>query len=175
MSFLFSRSLKADLKSRRGPAWLSDSDLTLSSSDLRDSPDPDSSESVTAAAASPAPYPPVSYPPLWSSSSPNSWMLLRVLTAADTEPTSPRLAELSSAWLGAVCSGRGEGVVGVAGAGLVTSCPWWRGGAELEAELRMTRPPLPCSWVRDSTRPEPWWARGLAGPGPGPVVEDTWE
>ena len=46
MSFLFSRSLKADLKSRRGPAWLSDSDLTLSSSDFRDS-EPESKLSVT--------------------------------------------------------------------------------------------------------------------------------
>ena len=104
-------------------------------------------------------------------------MLLRVLTAAVTLPTSPLLAEEMS---GAV-SGLGEGVLEAA------TSPLWCGGAEVvlvgpELELRMTRPPVPWSWERERTRLE------CPGPGPGalefggpawwsdmPVVLETWE
>ena len=95
-------------------------------------------------------------------------MLLRVLTAAETLPTSPLLAEEMSGG-----SGLGEGVLG-AGAEVVLVGP--------ELELRMTRPPVPWSWERERTRLE------CPGPGPGalelggpawwsdmPVVLETWE
>ena len=107
-------------------------------------------------------------------------MLLRVLTAALTLPTSPLLAELMSG-----ASGRGEGVVGE---GLVTGpatgpALCWCGGAEVvlvgpELELRMTRPPLPWSWDSESTRLAWPGPRGLGPPvwwSDIPVVLETWE
>ena len=89
-------------------------------------------------------------------------MLLRVLTAAVTLPTSPLL----SAWLCSeqeLATGLGEGVLGAgagAGAGLLTDTPLdppeagvcWLVLEGPELELRMTRPPLPWSWVRERTR-----------------------
>ena len=76
--------------------------------------------------------------PLWRSS-PNSWMLLRVLTAAETLPTSPLVADEMS---GLSClstisrwAGGGLGLVGVhMDARFVVEV-----GCAVE-ELRMTRP-----------------------------------
>ena len=78
-------------------------------------------------------------------------MLLRVLTAAETLPTSPLLAELMS---GGVVSaqGRGEGVSGVGRVGLDTavllcmSLVWWGVVLVGPVLLRITSPAPLLAW-----------------------------